>query len=225
MTTLALFGTSADPPTAGHQKILRHLSYQYDQVIAWASDNPLKTDQTPLEHRAAMLQLLVSSIEPHRSNIQCRQDLSYPRTLHTLQHVRQEFPNADLTLVVGADLVQQLPRWYQVQHLLEQVNLLIVPRKNYAIAPADLERLRDLAQDVAIANFKSLPVSSTAYRQAVQQAAGQKSSPQKLSPQKSPAQPHSSDNIAANHDSSIDDLGIIPPVHAYIVRERLYNHS
>ncbi|NET52841.1 MAG: nicotinic acid mononucleotide adenylyltransferase, partial [Merismopedia sp. SIO2A8] len=35
MTTLALFGTSADPPTAGHQQILRWLSYQYDHVIVW----------------------------------------------------------------------------------------------------------------------------------------------------------------------------------------------
>ena len=213
MTTLALFGTSADPPTAGHQEILRQLSYQYDQVIAWASDNPLKTDQTPLEHRATMLQLLISHIEPHRDNIHCRQDLSYPRTLHTIQQVRQEWSDADLTLVVGADLIQQLPCWYQVQTLLQQIKLLIVPRNTYTINPEDIDRLRQLGTEVAIAQFESLPFSSTAYRQA------------QLQGQQGRSQRDDHDQPASSDDSASSALGIIPPVHAYIVRERLYHQS
>ena len=216
MTTLALFGTSADPPTAGHQQILRQLSYQYDQVIAWASDNPLKTDQTPLAHRAAMLQLLVSNIEPRRTNIQCRQDLSYPRTLHTIEQVRQEWPRAELTLVVGADLIQQLPCWYQVQALLQHVKLLVVPRQNYVIHPEDIDRLRQLGTEVAIANFEGLPVSSTAYRQAQQMFQQQLLEP---NPEQNKAKTSTSSD-----DSISSALGITPPVHAYIVRERLYNN-
>lgn len=42
MTRVALFGTSADPPTVGHQAILRWLSEHYDQVAVWAADNPFK---------------------------------------------------------------------------------------------------------------------------------------------------------------------------------------
>ena len=42
---IALFGTSADPPTAGHQKILRWLSEGYDRVAVWAADNPFKCHQ------------------------------------------------------------------------------------------------------------------------------------------------------------------------------------
>ena len=166
---MPLFGTSADPPTAGHQQILRQLSYQYDQVIAWASDNPMKTDQTPLVHRAAMLQLLINDLDPQRPNLQCRQDLSYPRTLYTIKQVRKEWPDADVTLVVGSDLIQQLPRWYEVRSLLEQVKLLVVPRPNYGIAPEAIDQLRQLGAAVAIADFQGLPVSSTAYRQAQQQ--------------------------------------------------------
>ena len=219
MTTLALFGTSADPPTAGHQQILRQLSYQYDQVIAWASDNPMKTDQTPLVHRAAMLQLLINDLDPQRPNLQCRQDLSYPRTLHTIEQVRTEWPDADVTLVVGSDLIQQLPRWYQVRSLLEQVKLLVVPRPNYGIVPEAIDQLRQLGAAVAIADFQGLPVSSTAYRQAQQQYTQQvhdqtfQKSLADTSPQRSP-----------NHDAASTTLGITPPVHAYIMRERLYNH-
>lgn len=208
MTTLALFGTSADPPTAGHQQILRQLSYYYDQVIAWASDNPLKPDQTPLGHRAAMLQLLVSDIDPHRPNLQCRQDLSESRTIHTIEQVQQEWPNADLTLVVGSDLIQQLPRWYQARSIIGQVKILVVPRPSYAIGKDAIDRLSDLGADVAIAHFQGLPVSSTAYRQAQQhQQLAMPTSVKRSKP-----------------DPTSTTLGITPPVHAYILRERLYNH-
>ncbi|MEB3232167.1 MAG: nicotinate-nucleotide adenylyltransferase [Leptolyngbyaceae bacterium] len=167
MTTLALFGTSADPPTAGHQQILRWLSSRYDQVIAWASDNPLKVDQTPLMHRAAMLRLLINDIEPPQYNLQCRQDLSHPRTITTIDRVRQEWPDAILTFVIGSDLVGQLPRWYQADQLIEQVKLLVVPRPGYHIQTADLDALREMGATVAIANLQGLPISSTASREAV----------------------------------------------------------
>jgi len=58
-----LFGTSADPPTAGHQAILSWLSERYDWVAVWAAD-PLKSHQTPLSHRGSMLRLLIERLIP-----------------------------------------------------------------------------------------------------------------------------------------------------------------
>jgi cytidyltransferase-like protein len=62
MKRIALFGTSADPPTSGHQAILNWLSQHYDLVAVWASDNPFKSHQTPLEHRSRMLRLLIEEL-------------------------------------------------------------------------------------------------------------------------------------------------------------------
>ena len=47
MTQIALFGTSADPPSIAHREILRWLCDRYDWVAVWASDNPMKPQQTP----------------------------------------------------------------------------------------------------------------------------------------------------------------------------------
>lgn len=46
---IALFGTSADPPTRGHGKILTWLAQHYDQVAVWAADNPFKQHQASLD--------------------------------------------------------------------------------------------------------------------------------------------------------------------------------
>ena len=161
---IALFGTSADPPTRAHQDILVWLADQFDEVAVWASDNPFKSHQTPLEHRTAMLRLMVAEIRPVRQNLHVYPDLSHPRALVTVNRARRRWKQATFTLVVGSDLVAQLPKWYRVEALLQAVRLLIVPRPGYPLLEVDLELLRNLGATVAIAPHEGIPASSTAYR-------------------------------------------------------------
>ena len=60
---IALLGTSADPPTRGHQVLLEGLLNRYGQVATWASDNPLKQHDAPLELRAMLLGQLVQQLQ------------------------------------------------------------------------------------------------------------------------------------------------------------------
>ncbi|MBW4558868.1 MAG: nicotinate-nucleotide adenylyltransferase [Trichormus sp. ATA11-4-KO1] len=163
---VALFGTSADPPTAGHQKILRWLSEHYDWVAVWAADNPFKSHQTPLAHRATMLRLLITDIDAARHNIALEQDLSSFRTLETLEKAKSRWgEDTEFTLVIGSDLLNQLPQWYRVADLLQHVQLLIVPRPGYAINEPSLEAVQNLGGKIAIASLTGIDVSSTAYRE------------------------------------------------------------
>ncbi len=163
---IALFGTSADPPTAGHLVILKWLSEHYDWVAVWAADNPLKSQQTPLSHRAAMLELLIKDINVSKKNIALEQDLSSWRTLETLEKAKLKWgKHIEYTLVIGADLVNQLSRWYHIQDLLQQVELLIIPRPGYIIDNSSLERVKQMGGKIQIANLIGLDVSSTAFRE------------------------------------------------------------
>ncbi|MBD2388650.1 nicotinate-nucleotide adenylyltransferase [Cylindrospermum sp. FACHB-282] len=162
---IALFGTSADPPTAGHQEILKWLSEGYDWVAVWAADNPFKSHQTALLHRAAMLQLLITDIKAPQQNIALEQELSSLRTLETLEKAKVRWgEDAEYTLVIGSDLLNQLPRWYHVEDLLHQVKLLVVPRPGYPINESVLEGVRNLGGKIAIASLTGKDVSSTAFR-------------------------------------------------------------
>jgi nicotinate-nucleotide adenylyltransferase len=163
---IALFGTSADPPTAGHQAIIAWLSKHYDFVAVWAADNPFKSHQTSLEHRVTMLQLLIADINSPRHNLGLEQGLSAIRTLETVEKARLRWGNeTDFTLVIGSDLLTQLPKWYRFEDLLQQVQLLVVQRPGYAIDEFSLERVRMLGGRIEIANFIGPEVSSSAYRE------------------------------------------------------------
>ena len=166
MTNIALFGTSADPPTAAHRAILKWLAQHYDRVAVWASDNPFKEHQTSLQHREAMLQLVIAEITS-KGNVSLYQELSARRSLVSVNRAIEIWGDkAQYSLVIGSDLTAQIRQWYQIQELLQKVQILIVPRPGYDIAQADLEALGKLGGKWAIADLAVPAISSTAYREA-----------------------------------------------------------
>lgn len=163
---IALFGTSADPPTAAHQSILQWLSEHYDQVAVWASDNPFKAHQTALEHRMAMLELLIRSLNLSQFNIQVYRELSDRRSLNSLARAQKIWGEAaDYSLVIGSDLVPQIPHWYRVQELFQSVNLVIIPRPGHPLKQEELQQLKTLGATYQIAEMEAPEISSTIYRQ------------------------------------------------------------
>ncbi|MBW4538912.1 MAG: nicotinate-nucleotide adenylyltransferase [Myxacorys chilensis ATA2-1-KO14] len=165
MLNIALFGTSADPPTIGHLTILRSLSEQFNEVAVWAADNPFKTHLTPLQHRTQMLRLLIQDLHCPRQNVWVYPELSHPRTLVTVERAQQRWQGADFTLVVGVDVARQLSTWFRAEELLRKVKVLIVPRSGYSLNSGEVARLQQMGATVAIAPIVVPDVSSTAYRQ------------------------------------------------------------
>ena len=161
---IALFGTSADPPTYGHLEILTWLSQRYDRVAVWASDNPFKRDQTALADRTEMLRLLVTLSGVPLEKLQVYPELSYPRTITTLDRAKEIWKDANFTFVLGADLLPQLPSWYQAQELLQAGDLLVIPRSGYQISDSAIDRIKKLGGTLEIANLVTPDVSSSAYR-------------------------------------------------------------
>jgi nicotinate-nucleotide adenylyltransferase len=161
---IALFGTSADPPHQGHGAILTWLATQFDHVAVWTANNPFKAHQTDLGDRFRMLELLIDELHVPPQRVQVHPELSHMRTVVTLERARQIWPQADFWLVVGADLVEQLPTWYRAEEILSAVSILVIPRPGYALTEASLARLRQRTT-VTVAEMPAIDVSSSRYRQ------------------------------------------------------------
>ena len=162
---IALFGMSADPPHRGHGEILRWLAMRFDHVAVWAADNPFKAHQCPLRDRAAMLQLMINDISVAGNKIALHEELSHRRSLISAQLAREIWPRAELTLVVGSDLVRQLPSWYKAETLFQTVNILVVPRPGYDLSDGVLLEVQAHGGKIAIADIpETFDISSTYYR-------------------------------------------------------------
>lgn len=165
MNKIALFGTSADPPTTGHQLIISWLSFHYDKVGIWASNNPFKKHQTSLFHRTTMLRLLIENMHPSRCNIHLSKNLSHHRSLVSIARAKNIWERqADYTLVIGSDLVKQIRQWYRIEKLFSEVSILIVLRSGYVIDKLDLQTLVRLGGRCQVVDLNAPGFSSTTYR-------------------------------------------------------------
>lgn len=155
--TLALLGTSADPPTAGHRALLAGLAEHYGQVATWASDNPFKQHGASLDLRAQLLAALVADLSDPR--IEHVQELSSPRALITVLSAAERWPRHELVFVVGGDLAAQVPHWWRAAELLQRCRLAVVPRQGFNLDPAALDAIRALGGRPELLH---LPVPATA---------------------------------------------------------------
>ncbi|MCP9771312.1 nicotinate-nucleotide adenylyltransferase [Synechococcus sp. Tobar12-5m-g] len=159
---LALFGTSADPPTLGHRALLTGLAAHYPRVRTWASDNPFKQHGAPLEVRSALLQAVVDGLANPR--LRLAQELSSPRALDTLERARAHWPEAPLVFVVGSDLLPQIHRWFAVETILGLCRLAVVPRLGWPIASTDLDALRQRGAQVDLVPLRIPATASSEIR-------------------------------------------------------------
>jgi nicotinate-nucleotide adenylyltransferase len=88
---------------------------------------PIESDPGP-EHRLAMCRLLVAGCEGLTvCALEVERDgPSY--TVDTLRSIHASHPQAELTLILGADIAGTLPSWREPQELVELASLAIAAR-------------------------------------------------------------------------------------------------
>jgi len=155
---VALFGTSADPPSNGHKEIIKELSKIYNLVISYASDNPSKKHSENLYFRSLLLKTLINDF--NNPNILFDQDLSSPWAISSIRKCKKKYNFIDIDFIIGSDLLEEIIGWKNINELLKEVNLYIIPRIDYPIKEKSLKTIKELNGNFSISLFK-IPKSSS----------------------------------------------------------------
>lgn len=141
---IALFGGSFDPPHLGHIAIARaaQAALQLDRVLfAPVGIQPLKPmgASASYEDRIAMTELAIKDLPQFAISFADAPDPSgEPNyTIDTLHRLEAQFPSASLFLLLGADSLRSLSRWYRGAQIPFVAPLIVASRPG--------ERLEDLA--------------------------------------------------------------------------------
>tara|TARA_B100000700_G_scaffold259587_1_gene294463 strand:+ start:264 stop:851 length:588 start_codon:yes stop_codon:yes gene_type:complete len=165
--SIALFGTSADPPTLGHQALLRELTKIFPKVITWASDNPDKKHQISLIKRTQLLRILVRKIS--HPKLELVQELSSPRTIYTLKKALKIWPEASFSFVIGSDLAVEIPKWLNAKSILKQAKIAIAIRDGWPISDNQIENIKKLGGEIELLPFNIPESSSSKFREKPQE--------------------------------------------------------
>ncbi len=155
------------PPTLGHEALLSELTKIFPKVITWASDNPDKKHQIPLLKRTQLLRILVKKIS--HPKLELVQELSSPRTIHTLNKAIQLWPEANFSFVIGSDLTVQVPKWLNAKSILNKATIAIAMRDGWPISDQQLEEIKHLGGKIDLLPFHIPKSSSSKFRKRPQE--------------------------------------------------------
>lgn len=134
---LGLLGGSFDPVHYGHlllAECCREQAGLHAVIFLPAAVPPHKQGRpmTPSTYRLEMLELAIAGHEHFRvSRYEAdRQGITY--TVDTLAYFRQEFPQAELFLLLGADMFNDLPHWHRAAEVCRLALPLVARRAGAA---------------------------------------------------------------------------------------------
>ncbi len=136
---IALFGTSADPPTIGHKKILEELSNIYSYTITFASDNPKKKHKENIFFRNLLLKTLIKDI--NNPKIIFNKNISSPWAIESIEECKNIYGFNKIDFVIGSDLITEIFSWKNFDEIIHKVKLLIIKREGYPIESNTLKML------------------------------------------------------------------------------------
>ena len=159
---IALFGTSADPPTIGHKKILEELSNIYYCVITYASDNPKKKHKENISFRNLLLKSLIKDI--NNPKIIFNQKISSQWAIESIEECKKIYDFSKIDFVIGSDLITEIFSWKNFDKIIHAVKLLIIKREGYPIEPKTLKMLKTNKVIFEISSLNIPNISSSMVR-------------------------------------------------------------
>ena len=160
--SIALFGTSADPPTIGHKKILEELSKIYAFTISYVSNNPNKKHKEDILIRSHLLKILIEDL--NNPKILFDQSISSQWAVESIKKCKKVYQINNLDFVIGSDLVKDIFCWKNFDKIVKEVSFFIILREGYPVESDTLEMLDNSSVRFKISNLKIPNISSSKFR-------------------------------------------------------------
>ena len=133
---IGILGGNFNPVHHAHLVVADQVRQQLglDQVLLMPEYGPPHVDKKETideQHRLKMLELAIEGIEGLGiETIELeRKGISY--TYDTMKLLTEQHPDTDYYFIIGADMVDYLPKWYRIDELVELVQFVGVQRPRY----------------------------------------------------------------------------------------------
>jgi nicotinate-nucleotide adenylyltransferase len=132
---VALLGGSFNPPHVGHLIAAQYVkaTQEIDEVWLLPSfRHPFGKQLTPFEHRARMCRAMCADASGWLQVCEVEQQLGGDgRTVNTLKHLRGNFPDHRFSLVIGSDIVKDLPHWKDFDEIERLARVIVLHRPGH----------------------------------------------------------------------------------------------
>lgn len=136
MKKVGILGGTFDPPHYGHLLIANEVlsTLHLDEIWFMPNQEPphkKKSKSIKNEDRLQMLELAISGNDSFRvETIELdRQGPSY--TVDTMKMINAQYSDHQFFFIIGADMIEYLPKWHKIEELINLVQFVGVERPEY----------------------------------------------------------------------------------------------
>ncbi len=133
---IGLLGGSFNPAHAGHLAMSAYALKRLGLDQVWwlaAPQNPLKSGKGMAPFSARMKQARKIAVHPKIIITDLEAQFGTRYTVDTLRVLKKRFPRARFVWLMGADNLQQMPRWHKWPVLFQSVPVAVFRRPGYAV--------------------------------------------------------------------------------------------
>ena len=160
---VGIMGGTFNPPHIGHLIIAQQAGLQLglDKVFFMPDAEPPHIDEKPFiqgEHRKLMVEETIKGNELFDLEVIELERGGKSYTVDTMKELTKKNPDVDYYFIIGADMVEYLPKWERIEELMKLVNFVGVGRPGYK---------EDSIYPVIWVDSPKLDISSTVIRKMV----------------------------------------------------------
>ena len=165
---IGIFGGSFDPPHLGHLSIIQNFWEKYNSKLYIVPNNispfKIKKGAEP-KNILDMLFILIEEfslkdIEIYEEELK-RGGVSY--TFQTILEFKERFPLEEISLLIGEDNLEGLPKWKNIDLILENAKILVYLRNGSSTAKIP-DSLSIYKNNIYIQENSLHPASSSEFR-------------------------------------------------------------
>lgn len=167
MKKIGILGGTFDPPHYGHLIIADEVLDKMKLDAIWFMPNQepphkVKNNRVTAKDRVIMLELAVND---HPNFFVEKIELERPGpsyTFETMQELQRKHDNKQFYFIIGADMVEYLPKWHRIEELLKIVTFVGVNRPGHQLKSP---------YPVQFADVPQIEISSSLIRERVRDGA------------------------------------------------------
>ncbi|MGM9928600.1 MAG: nicotinate-nucleotide adenylyltransferase [Bacillus sp. (in: firmicutes)] len=136
MKKVGILGGTFDPPHIGHAIIANEVlsALQLDEVRFMPNHTPphkQKTEGVSNDERVEMLKLTIQDQPKFKMELRELENPGASYTYNTMKDIVEEEPDTKFYFIIGADMIEYLPKWHRIDELVELVQFVGVERPPY----------------------------------------------------------------------------------------------
>lgn len=169
---LGIFGGTFNPPHLGHLRLIIEMAdkMQLDRVLIIPASIPPHKQAPNLasgKDRLEMCRLCFGSDSRFVISDMELLRVGKSYTYDTLCEIRAEYPDAELFLVVGSDMLQSFEKWYRYHDILMMSTLCAASREDGFVPVIEGKFTPEESAKIKFISIPVFPLSSTQIRQKV----------------------------------------------------------